>query len=71
MIKPIPCRCGSIPILKPKDPKREGNAWGAVECINPECPVKPCIGDGENMADERGTAKYQKAAIIRWNKWMA
>jgi len=71
MIKPVPCRCGSIPILEPTNPKRDGNAWGAVICINPECPVKPCVEDGIQVVDDRGTAKYQEAAIIRWNEWMA
>lgn len=60
--------CGTLPHVGPADPKREGNAIGYVECINDECPAKPRVGDGIDVADERGTAAYQAAAVRRWNR---
>ncbi len=38
--KPCPF-CGKQPTVFPIDPKREGNAWGAVGCINEDCPTYP------------------------------
>ena len=69
MDEPLPCPfCGAAPKLYPVDPEREGNAWGAVKCVNEECPAKPSVRDGEAVADERGTAAYQQVAIRRWNR---
>lgn len=69
MIKPKTCPfCGSMPGLHPKDPQREGTAFGEVRCENSKCPAKPRVNDGELVADDRGTAAYQEAAIRRWNK---
>jgi hypothetical protein len=74
--KPLPCPfCGDEPELYPTDPKREGNAWGEVRCMNPECPTYSTqrdrgvvVRDGEDVADDRGSAKYIEAAIARWNQ---
>jgi hypothetical protein len=64
--------CGTMPVLLPLNPLIEGNAWGAVECVNPECPAEgPRVTDGEPVRDERGTASYQQAAILRWNRGKA
>jgi hypothetical protein len=68
-LKPLPCPfCGSQPELFPKNPKRDGNAWGEVRCVNEECPAQPKVSDGELLADDRGTALYQSAAVARWNQ---
>lgn len=38
MDKPLPCPfCGAAPVVGPKDPEREGNAIGTVNCQNKEC----------------------------------
>lgn len=69
MVKPLPCPfCGAEPELFPKDPKREGNAFGEVRCVNPKCPAQPMVSDGELVADDRGTAAYQAIAVSRWNR---
>jgi hypothetical protein len=67
----LPCRCGAMPTINPKDPEIEGGAWGEVRCENPECPARPRILDGEDTADDRGSDEYKRIAIIRWNKFMA
>lgn len=75
-IKPLPCPfCGKQPAVHPKDPEREGNAWGAVQCEMRSCPTfdntdghGARVNDGSKIADERGTEKYQEAAIRRWNR---
>jgi hypothetical protein len=59
--------CGEMPALQPRNPKEEGNAWGAVYCDNPKCVANPRVRDGESVADERGTDAYQAIAIRRWN----
>lgn len=74
-MKMLPCPfCGDEPETIPTDPKREGNAWGAVQCTNPECATFDQrfdhgvrVSDGEFMADDRGTKKYIEAAVRRWN----
>ena len=71
--------CGKEPELFPKNPKREGNAWGAVSCVNTKCSTFDSfrhkgvtVEDGEDVADDRGTAEYQNAARLRWNvRWKA
>jgi hypothetical protein len=66
--KPLPCPfCGFIPRIYPKHPEREGNAFGLVQCVNPECVAKPQVEDGEDIADDRGSDMYKEAAINRWN----
>lgn len=67
MIKPCPF-CGELPEVGPKDPEEEGNAWGYVQCVNPKCPARPRVRDGEDMADDRGSDVYKKIAIERWNR---
>jgi hypothetical protein len=68
LAKPLPCPfCGVVPAVRPLDWRTEGNAWGAVECIEPDCVANPRVGDGEDCADERGSAAYKQAAIKRWN----
>jgi hypothetical protein len=74
MTAPLPCPfCGEQPEVLPKDPKRSGNAWGAVRCANEDCHASECsVGDGEAMADDRGSDLYKEAAIRRWNtRWKA
>lgn len=67
-MKPLPCPfCGEEPALHPNNPKREGNAWGRVQCENEECPAQPHVDDGEGVADERGADAYKAAAVARWN----
>ena len=66
---PKPCPfCGAAPEVRPKDPETEGDAWGEVACVNPECPAQPSVQDGEDVADERGSDAYKAAAIKRWNR---
>lgn len=68
MMKPLPCPfCGTKPEVYPKDPDREGNAFGQVRCEFDDCPAQPCVNDAELVADERGTKAYQEIAIRRWN----
>ena len=59
--------CGVAPFVGPANPKREGNAFGYVECRNRRCAAQPKVEDGEDCADERGSDEYKKAAIRRWN----
>jgi len=66
---PLPCPfCGRRPFVGPADPKKEGNAFGYVECRNAGCPANPRVEDGEPVADDRGPEAYKLAAIKRWNK---
>lgn len=68
-LTPLGCPfCGKKPRLFPTDPERDGNAWGAVVCVNGRCPVRPECRDGSMQADERGTGAYQDLAIRRWNR---
>lgn len=65
----LPCPfCGQQPEVFPKDPEREGNAWGRVSCVNDRCPAQPSVEDGSSVSDERGTRAYQRLAIRRWNR---
>lgn len=67
-ITPLPCPfCGKLPALFPENPKKEGNAWGAVGCTNDDCCANPYVRDNDPVADERGTEAYQQIAIARWN----
>lgn len=69
MSSPLPCPfCGDQPEVFPKDPAREGNAWGAVACLNKRCPARPSVKDGALSSDERGSRAYQRLAIRRWNR---
>jgi len=66
--EPKPCPfCGIAPNVYPVDPKREGSAWGSVQCDNEDCPAQPRVFDNEPIADERGSDAYKEAAIKRWN----
>jgi hypothetical protein len=68
-IQPKECPfCGELPAVYPIDPSKEGNAWGSVRCENAECPAQPSVDDGEAVADNRGSAAYKQAAILRWNR---
>lgn len=72
---PVPCPfCRTIPQLVPEYPSIEGDAWGAVQCVNPDCPtydpireIGVSISDGEDIADSRGSQAYIEAAVRRWN----
>lgn len=72
-IRPCPF-CGTTPELRPKNPMREGNAWGAVVCVNKACPTfnsvmneGVSVRDGIDVSDDRGPASYIAAAVNRWN----
>lgn len=72
-LKPCPF-CGAKPVFEPTNPEVEGNAWAKVQCENEACPThKPAVGfgvwvgDGVDVADERGTTGYMRAAMERWN----
>ena len=65
-LKPCPF-CGHAPTVYPLKPELEGNAFGQVRCSNDDCPAKPCVNDGEDDADERGSDAYKAAAIKIWN----
>lgn len=75
-LKALPCPfCGQAPEIGPKEPEREGGAWGVVKCVNQQCSTytvaRACgvfVLDGEDVCDERGTEAYQQAAIRRWNQ---
>lgn len=68
-LTPLPCPfCGKKPKVLPADPKTEGDAWGAVACVNKRCPAQPGVEDGSNLSDMRGPGAYKDMAIRRWNK---
>ena len=68
MEKPLPCPfCGKPPKVGPSNPEKDGDAWGFVKCVNSECVANPEVGDGIEVADDRGSKAYIKAAIQRWN----
>lgn len=68
-LTPLPCPfCGKVPMIGPKRPDLEGNAFGYVACITKSCPVKPQVRDGSYIADERGSGAYKDLAIKRWNR---
>ncbi len=67
--KALPCPfCGKDPIVLPETPEEGGTAWAQVECVNPKCPSKPKVKDGEEIADDRGSDAYKRIAISRWNQ---
>lgn len=66
---PLPCPfCGELPKVLPSRPDLDGNAWGAVSCVNTKCPAMPRVQDGAAILDERGSAAYKALAIKRWNQ---
>jgi hypothetical protein len=72
-LRPCPF-CGSRPIFHPTHPEHEGNAWALVRCEDAECPTfiphmgfGVSVSDGSDVADERGTTGYMRAAMDRWN----
>lgn len=68
MSDPLPCPfCGKQPKVMPSNPKMDGNAWGAVACVNRRCPAQPQVNDGALGCDERGSDAYKASAIRRWN----
>lgn len=68
-IEPLPCPfCGHRPTLLPKEPERDGDAWGEVACTNRRCPAQPKVKDGCRVRDDRGHGAYLDAAIRRWNR---
>lgn len=72
--EPLPCPfCGKPPKVAPKNPERDGDAWGEVFCVNKRCPTwngreGVRVRDGVLVADDRGSDKYKEAAIRRWNR---
>lgn len=76
MKRPLHCPfCRHRPAVVPENPKVEGNAWGAVVCLNEDCPTYDYaqrqgvkVKDGEDVADERGSDAYKNAAVMRWNR---
>lgn len=67
--KPLPCPfCGAEPVIRPINPEREGNAWGAVECLNPRCQANPHVRDDAGLKAECGSDVYKEIAIRRWNR---
>jgi hypothetical protein len=75
--KLLPCPfCGSTSLeILPKDPGSEGNGWGAVQCVNLDCPTYDGfrshgvrVGDGQDVSDERGSDAYKSQAIAAWNR---
>jgi hypothetical protein len=75
--KLLPCPfCGSTSLeILPEDPDSEGNAWGAVQCVNLDCPTYDGfrshgvrVGDGQDVSDERGSDAYKSQAIAAWNR---
>jgi len=78
-IEPLPCPfCGEAPVVWPKHPEVEGDAWADVVCDNERCPTfrdghghGVQVGDGEDVSDERGSDAYKAVAIARWNTRVA
>jgi hypothetical protein len=75
--KLLPCPfCGSTDLeILPEDPSRDGNAWGAVQCVNVDCSTYDIlkshgvrVEDGQDVSDERGSDAYKSAAIAAWNR---
>lgn len=71
----LPCPfCGKAPEVGfgPGEPGTEGEAWGAVTCMNELCPARPSVEDGkengEDIADDCGPEAYRSAAVRRWNR---
>jgi hypothetical protein len=65
----LPCPfCGCVPHVGPDNPKKQGDAWGYVECLSEECPANPQVFDHEQVSDSRGSDEYKNAAIKRWNQ---
>jgi hypothetical protein len=66
---PLSCPfCGKLPKITPTRPDLDGDAWGAVECVNKRCPAQPSVSDGAAIADSRGSDAYKAAAVRRWNR---
>ncbi len=75
--KLLPCPfCGSTDLeILPEDPSRDGDAWGAVQCVNVDCSTYDIlkshgvrVEDGQDVSDERGSDAYKSAAIAAWNR---
>jgi len=75
--KLLPCPfCGSTSLdILPENPDSEGDAWGAVQCVNFDCPTYDGfrghgvrVGDGQDVSDERGSDAYKSQAIAAWNR---
>ncbi len=65
---PLGCPfCGTAPVVYPKNPEREGNAFGQVRCETDDCPGQPVVNDGADVCDERGSDAYKALAVTRWN----
>jgi hypothetical protein len=60
-VGPLPCPfCGSAAKLYPSNPALTGDAWTAVECANPECPVDVGVAIHQDSG-------HREAAIGLWN----
>jgi hypothetical protein len=61
--------CGKMPVVFPFDPIVSGDdSWGAVMCWNIRCHAQPVVRCDAKVTDNRGSDKYKKTAIRRWNK---
>ena len=68
LLTPLPCPfCGSLPKVMPSNPKKDGDAWGAVQCCNRKCAIAPRATDDEDIGDGRGSDSYKNSAIRVWN----
>lgn len=65
-LKPCPW-CGKQPVVRPRNPKIQGDAWGEVICVNKRCAAQPYVGDGALQSHNRGSEAYKRSAIRRWN----
>ena len=75
-MEPIaPCPwCGQTPSIEPQDPERDGTAWGAVRCSNPQCAAEVRVMVYEDaLVDITGEwldspEAIKAEAVKRWNK---
>jgi hypothetical protein len=69
LMEVLPCPfCGELPKIVPSNPEADGDAWGAVCCMNNNCFAMPAVDDGTTISDARGSVAYKNLAIERWNR---